>query len=157
MRGMLWGAIGLIGLASAAAAAEPASSGSETPLDQLIEQFNAGAPQHDGVQIDGRVEHGPDGSAIVVTVVPRHGVKLVADPGITVTPTARAGIHWLGPLPRRKVEPGLDYFTPPAAVRLPFTASDDRPVELKVEYAYCLVDYQCFLGEETLSVATRTP
>jgi hypothetical protein len=151
MRSGLWAAIGLIGLASGAAAAGP---GSETPLDQLIEQFNAGAPEHDGVQIDGWVEHGTDGSAIVVAVTPRGGVKLVADPGITVTPIERPGIQWRGPLPQRKVEPGVDYFTPPVTVRLPFTASDDRPVELRVEYAYCVVDFQCFLGEETLSVAT---
>ena len=154
LRGQFWAAIGLIGLASGAAAAAPAGPGSETPLDQLIEQFNAGAPEHDGVQIDGWVERGPDGPAVVVAVAPRGGVKLVADPGITVTPAERPGIEWRGPLPRRKVEPGVDYFTPPATVRLPFTASDARPVELRVEYAYCVVDFQCFLGEETLSVAT---
>jgi hypothetical protein len=157
MRGGLWAAIGLIGLASGAVAAEPATSGSETPLDQLIEQFNAGAPAQDGVKIDGWVERGPDGPAVVVTVAPRGGVKLVADPGITVTPTERPGIHWRRPLPERKVEPGVDYLTPPATVRLPFTGNDDQPVELRVEYAYCVVDFQCFLGERTLSVATRGP
>ncbi len=151
MRGAILAALGAIGLVPAAIAA---GSGPETPLDQLIEQFNAGAPEHDGVQIDGWVERGPDGPAVVVTVAPRGGVKLVADPGITVTPTERPGVQWLDPLPQRKVEPGHDYFTPPATVRLPFTASDDRPVELRVEYAYCVVDFQCFLGEETLSVAT---
>ena len=151
MRGAVLAAIGVIGLASGAAAAE---TGEATPLDQLIQQFNAGAPEHDGVRIEGWVEHGPDGQAVVVAVAPRGGVKLVADPGITVTPTERPGIRWLVPLPERKVEPGHDYFTPPATVRLPFTASDDRPVELRVEYAYCVVDFQCFLGEKTLTVAT---
>jgi hypothetical protein len=155
MRGALWAAIGLIGLASGTAAV--AGPASDTPLDRMIEQFNAGAPEHDGVQIDGWVEQGPDGPAVVVAIAPRGGVKLVADPGITVTPTERPGIAWRGPLPRRKVEPGVDYLTPPATVRLPFTASDDQPVELRVEYAYCVVDFQCFLGEQTLSVATRAP
>ncbi len=157
MRGVLWPAIGLFGLASVTATAEPAGSSSEPPLDQLIEQFNAGAGAHDGVRIDGWIERGTEGSAVVVAVAPRAGVKLVADPGITVTPTERPGIAWDTPLPRRKVEPGVDYFTPPATVRLPFTATDDRPVELRVEYAYCVVNFQCFLGEKTLSVATRTP
>ena len=50
-------ALGAIGLVPAAIAA---GSGPETPLDQLIEQFNAGAPEHDGVQIDGWVERGPE-------------------------------------------------------------------------------------------------
>jgi hypothetical protein len=39
-------------------------------------------------------------------------------------------------------------------VRLPFSATDHEPVELLIEYAYCVVDYQCFFGEETLTVAT---
>jgi hypothetical protein len=147
-------AVGLIGLAGGSAAAAPGTSASEAPLDELIEQFNAGAPEHDGVKIDGWVERGQDGTVVVVAVAPRGGVKLVADPGITVTPTERPGVQWRGPSPLRKVEPGIDYFTPPATVRLPFTASDDRPLELRVEYAYCVVNFQCFLGEETLSVAT---
>jgi hypothetical protein len=151
-RALLGAIVAAVGLAPAAIAA-----GSETPLDQLIEQFNAGAPEHDGVQIDGWVERGADGPAVVVAVRPRGGVKLVADPGITVTPTERPGVRWRGPLPLRKVEPGQGYFTPPATVRLPFTASDDQPLELRVEYAYCVVDFQCFLGEKTLSVATKAP
>jgi hypothetical protein len=152
MRGGLW--IGLIGLASGSAVAAPIVAAAEAPLDQLIEQFNAGAPDHDGVEIEGWVEHGPDGPAVVIAVAPRGAVKLVADPGITVTPTERTGVAWQGPLPRRKVEPGIDYFTPPATVRLRFAGSDGLPVELRVEYAYCVVDFQCFLGEEKLTVAT---
>ena len=153
MRAAVLTFIGLIGLAPAAGAA---GATSETPLDQLIEQFNAGAPEHDGVRVDGWVERGPDGPAVVVAVAPRGGVKLVADPGITVTPTERPGVQWRGPLPERKVERGLDYFTPPATLRLPLAATDGGPVELRVEYAYCVVDFQCFLGEATLSVATGT-
>ena len=157
MRGLLGATVGLTLLAGGSAtAAAPAGPGTATPLDQLIQQFNAGAPEHDGVRIDGWVESGPDGREVVVAVAPRGGVKLVADPGITVTPTERPGISWRAPLPLRKVEPGVEYFTPPATVRLPFTATDDRPVELRVEYAYCVVNFQCFLGEKTLSVATRT-
>jgi hypothetical protein len=77
----------------------------------------------------------------------------VADPGITVTPTARPGLAWGTALPYRKVEPQVDYFTPPATLRLPFTSSDREPIELLVEYAWCVVDFQCFFGEETLTVA----
>ncbi len=152
MWGALWAAIGLLGLAPASAAADAGPG-----LDQLIEQFNAGAPEQDGVDIEGWVENGPDGPAVVVVVAPRGEVKLVADPGITVIPTERAGVEWRGPLPLRKVDAGLDYFPPPATVRLPFTASDERPVELLVEYAYCVVDFQCFFGEERLTLARAAP
>ena len=57
-------------------------------------------------------------------------------------------------LPPRRYR--LEYFTPPASLRLPFRASDDQPLEILVEYAYCVVDYQCFFGEQTLTVATRS-
>jgi len=156
MRGVPWLLTVLIGCASAAApagAASPQPAG--PPLDQLIQQFNAGAPQQDGVEIEAWPESGPEGPEIVVVVAPRGATKLVADPGITVTPSIRPGIAWRAPLPYRKVDPALDYFTPPATLRLPFTGSDGGPVDLLVEYAYCVVDFQCFFGEETLTVATR--
>ena len=92
---------------------------------------------------------------MVVVVEPRGDFKLVADPGITVTPTAQPGVEWLVPLPLRLVDRASQYFQPPATLRLPFRADGGQPLEILVEYAYCVVDYQCFLGEELLSVATR--
>jgi hypothetical protein len=159
MRGVLWLLTGLIGCAiSVAEAADRVNSETAAPaLDQLIERFNAGAPEQDGVQIEAWTETGPEGSEIVVVLAPRGETKLVADPGITVTPTARAGVEWGTPLPHRKIDPAIDYFTPPATLRVPFTSSDREPVELLVEYAWCVVDFQCFFGEETLTVATRLP
>ena len=74
-----------------------------------------------------------------------------------MTPTVRAGVEWRTPLPHRMVDPAIDYFIPPATLRLPFTSSDHEPVELLVEYAWCVVDFQCFFGEQTLTVATRLP
>lgn len=132
-------------------------------LDQLIQQFNAGGPAvpgspgENGVRVDGWVETGPDGQELVVVIEPEGEIKLVADPGITVTPTERSGVEWLTPLPHHYVDAGTDYFVPPATVRLPFRASDGQPIELRVDYAYCLVDFQCFFGEETLTVATTAP
>jgi hypothetical protein len=152
MRSLLWSLLCVTVLAAGAARAQSAEVPAPS-LDGLIQQFNAGAPQQDGVQIDAWSETGPEGSAIVVVVAPRGGTKLVADPGITVTPSAGPGITWRTPLPYRKVEPGTDYLEPPATLRLPFTGTERQPVELQVEYAYCVVDFQCFLGEETLTVA----
>jgi hypothetical protein len=142
--------------ASVAAAVAADQLGPRPDLDRLIEQFNAGARQADGsVSLDAWIEAGAERDALVVVVEPRGAFKLVADPGITVTPTARQGVEWLVPLPYRYVDPDAQYFTPPASVRLPFRATEDQPLEVLVEYAYCVVDYQCFFGEETLTVTTR--
>lgn len=128
------------------------------PLDQLIERFNATAPEvEDGVQLDAWVEQGAGGRQLVVLVEPKGETKLIADPGITVTPIEQVGVEWLVPLPHRHVDPAIEYFEPPAAIRLPFATEDARPVEFLVEYAYCVIDYQCFFGEETLTVATSAP
>jgi hypothetical protein len=125
-------------------------------LDRLIEQFNAGARQTQGsVHLDAWIEAGPESQALVVVVEPRGEFKLVADPGITVTPTEQPGVEWLVPLPHRHVDPEIQYFTPPASVRLPFRADHEQPLEVLVEYAYCVVEYQCFFGEEVLTVAAR--
>jgi hypothetical protein len=125
-------------------------------LDRLIEQFNAGARQTNGsVHLDAWIEAGRESQALVVVVEPRGAFKLVADPGITVTPTEQPGVQWLVPLPHRHVDSEIQYFTPPALVRLPFRASHEQPLEVLVEYAYCVVEYQCFFGEEVLTVAAR--
>ena len=154
LRTLIWVSAGSLGLALGAAQAETVGAGTPPPLDRLIESFNAGAPVQDGATVDGWVENGPGGTELVVRIEPRGAVKLIADPGITVTPTARPGIAWQTELPYRRVDPAIQYFTPPATLRLPFTAEDAGPVELLVEYAYCVVDFQCFFAEETLTVAT---
>jgi hypothetical protein len=140
--------------AGAAGAADEAAP--RPDLDRLIEQFYAGARQTNGsVHLDAWIEGGRERQALVVVVEPRGEFKLVADPGITVTPTEQPGVEWLVPLPHRHVDPEIQYFTPPASVRLPFRASHEQPLEVLVEYAYCVVEYQCFFGEEVLTVAAR--
>ncbi|HSA82060.1 MAG TPA: hypothetical protein VLE23_14685 [Geminicoccaceae bacterium] len=155
MRGLLLSAGCVLAMAAGPALAQ--SIGTAAPFEQLIERFNAGTPDQDRVAIDAWTESGPEGSEVVIVIAPRGKTKLVADPGITVTPTARAGVEWRTPLPHRKVDPALEYFTPPATLRLPFTSNDDQPLELLVEYAWCVVDFQCFFGEEVLTVASRSP
>jgi hypothetical protein len=128
------------------------------PLEMLLQQFDARAPEQRGdVRLDAWVETGDAGKELVIVVMPEGETKLVADPGITVTPAARLGVEWQLPLPHRMVDTERDYFDPPAMLRLPFTSADDRPLELLVEYAYCFVDFQCFFGEEELTVATTAP
>jgi hypothetical protein len=153
LRAVIWITVASVGLVLGAVRAETAGTGASRPLDQLIERLNAGAPVPDGATIGGWVENGPEGAELVVRIEPQGAIKLIADPGITITPTARPGVAWLTELPYRRVDPAIEYFTPPATLRLPFTASDGQPIELLVEYAYCVVDFQCFFAEETLTVA----
>ena len=126
-------------------------------LEELIKEFQSDAPKVEAeVEIEAWIEPGdgldkPD--EMVITLLPEGKTKLNADPGITVTPTERAGIRWQVPLPHRHQDMTTLYFAPPAEIRLPFTADAGEPIEVLVEYAYCLVDYQCFFGEETLTVA----
>jgi hypothetical protein len=153
-------------LAEQSPAAQPQSQ-QQTPIQQapeapslemLLQQFDARAPDPRGsVRLDGWVETSDAGKELVVLVIPEGETKLVADPGITVTPTARIGVEWQVPLPHRMVDTERDYFDPPAMVRLPFTSTDDQPLQLLVEYAWCFVDFQCFFGEQELTVATTGP
>ena len=130
--------------------------GPRPDFERMIEQFNAGARQTNGsVRLDAWIEAGRESDALVVVVEPRGEFKLVADPGITVTPTEQPGVEWLVPLPYRHVDPETSYFAPSASVRLPFRATHQQPLEVLVEYAYCVVEYQCFFGEEVLTVAAR--
>jgi hypothetical protein len=126
-------------------------------LEELIKKFQSDAPKVEAeVEIDAWVELGDDAGRpdeMVITLLPEGKTKLNADPGITITPSDQAGVEWQVALPHRHQDMTITYFSPPATVRMPFTASSSEPIEVLVEYAYCLVDYQCFFGEETLSVA----
>jgi hypothetical protein len=150
----------MLGVVVAGSAPALATSPDRTAptLDHLLEQFRGSALQPAGeVRLEAWVESGADGPQVVVRIEPEGRTKLIADPGITITPSEREGLRWRIALPYRHVDPTIDYFSGPAALRLPFTADDQQPIELRVEYAYCVVDYQCYFGEETLSVATSLP
>jgi hypothetical protein len=144
----------IVGFGAIGAADAADQAGPRPDLDRLIEEFNAGAPQTEGsVELNAWIEAGRESDALVVVVEPRGQFKLVADPGITVTPTKQPGVEWLVPLPYRHVDPESPYFAPLATIRVPFRANGGQPpLEILVEYAYCVVDYQCFFGEERLTV-----
>ena len=129
-------------------------------LEELIQKFQSDAPKIEAeVQIDAWFEPGSgldQADEIVITILPEGETKLNADPGITVTPRDQPGIDWKLPLPHRHQDFSITYFEPPATIRMPFSGQVGQPVELHVEYAYCLVDYQCFFGEETLRVDLTT-
>jgi hypothetical protein len=131
-------------------------AGPAAELDRLIERFDGRPAATKGsVRVDAWIEPGPERDQVVVVVEPQGDFKLVADPGVTVTPAVQPGVEWLVPLPHRLADSESQYLTPPATVRLPFRAQGEAPLELLIEYAYCLVEYQCFFGEEVLRVAAQ--
>ncbi len=157
-RALIWPgvAIGLVLGASAARAAGELPSGS---VGDLLQQLQPPGTQQPGarprgeVRVEAALERGPAGPAVLITLTPLGATKLIADPGITVTPAARPGLAWQVGLPVRRQAEDRAYLPVPQQLRLPFAATDQAPLELQVEYAYCVVDYQCFYGEQQLVVA----
>lgn len=149
---MLAGVVLAAGAIPGAGAAPPASG--PVALDALLQQFRADAPPAPvgRVTLDAWVEPRGEGQELVIVLEPEGETKLNADPGITVTPGQDVAVTWQVPVPHRQIDTSIAYFEPPATVRLPFTGGGGAPIEVLVEYAYCVVDYQCFFGEETLRV-----
>lgn len=142
-------------IAAAALAGAPVQAGE--PLADLLGQIKPPTAPQGSVAVMGWVERNEGRSELVVTFVAKGEVKLVADPGITVTPQSREGITWAATGPVSHVDPDQAYFADPPILRLPFEGSDGEPVKASVEYAYCLVDYQCLFGEATVSASTSAP
>lgn len=133
----------------------PLAAGAAEPLGVLLDRVAPSRAPQGSVEVMGWIERAGDGPELVVTLAPKGEAKLVADPGITVTPRPRAGVTWGSEVPVSRVEPGGDYFRTPQELRIPFAGEDGRPVEAAVEYAYCLVGFQCLFGEATVSAMTR--
>jgi hypothetical protein len=127
------------------------------PLADLLGRLAPAKAPTGSVDVVGWVERNGSQTELVVTFVPKGKVKLVADPGVTVTPLPRDGVAWSVEGPVSRTEPGAGYFAAPPTVRLPFAGGDGGPVEATVEYAYCLVDYQCLFGEAKVRAPTQVP
>lgn len=144
--------IALLAAAPPALAADPGT----LSLEELLQSYDSvppGQPEPE-VRLEGWIERLADGrNEVVIVIEPEGETRLNAEPGITVTPSAGQALVWQVPLPHRHVDPTIDYFIPSAVVRMPFAGEPDQPIRVLVEFAYCVVDFQCFLGEEELSVA----
>jgi hypothetical protein len=134
-----------------------ASAAAAEPLATLLDQIAPAKAPEGSVDVVGWVERDGARPELVVTLVPKGQVKLVADPGIVVTPVARDGVEWAAVQPVSRVDGSRSYFAEPPTIRLPFAGEDGKPVEAAVEYAYCLVDYQCLFGEARVSAPTQPP
>ncbi len=129
-------------------AVSPAAAGDD--LGALLEGIAPAKRPQGEVMVSGWVERGAGGTELVVRVEPRGAAKLVAEPGVVVTPVPRNGARWSAPSAQSALM-GRNYFEAPVELRLPVTVVGGGPVEASVEYAYCLVDYQCLFGETRVS------
>lgn len=153
---MRWMAGAALAVALAAGSGGALAAGGAPSAGELLQQFGPGASAADGsVRVDAWIEGRGDRQRLVIVVEPEGRTRLVADPGITVTPEPQAGVEWQIALPARVVDDGRDYLDAPSHVTLPFAAEHQQPLQILVEYAWCVLDFQCFFGEEMLSVATR--
>jgi hypothetical protein len=123
-------------------AAGPAMAQAE--LQSLLDGLAPERPPEGRVEVQGWLERDGERAELVVTLLPHGAAKLVADPGITVTP-----LNGAGP-PLELVDPSRDYLAEPPLLRLPLPGHSGGPVVARVDYAYCLVDYQCLFGEATV-------
>ena len=150
---MRWVRLGAIALL----AATPLAASAAESLGSLLNQIAPAKAPEGSVDVMGWVERDGEQSELVVSLIPKGRVKLVADPGVTVTPIARDGVTWKGDAPVSTLVPEGGYFKEPPTVRVPFVGGDGKPVEANVDYAYCLVDYQCLFGTAKVAASTDAP
>ena len=127
-------------------------------LNRLLDRLgpDAGAPSKDAVEVAAWIEPTPGAAEVVITLTPTGKAKLVADPGITVTPAdPDGGVAWRTPLPHHLVDAGAEYFVEPPTIRLPLGAPEVGPIDLDVEYAYCFVDTICLFGKKRVTATLR--
>jgi len=121
----------------------------EDSLKGLLDRLGSARPAPEGrISAMGWVERQADGYALVVSLEPSGAARLLADPGITLEPQPAPRVSWS--TDRLYLDyPAKAYFDSAPVLRLPFKG-DAASVTAKVEYAYCLVDYQCLFGETTV-------
>ncbi len=120
-------------------------------LDSLLGALAAPPGGKTGeVRVENRIVTRDGRRELVVRILPMGDAKLIADPGASVEVLAASGVHW--PEGRRVETPptGDDYFPGGVTLRLPFEQSGAGAIDARVEYFWCFVGWQCFLGEERI-------
>jgi len=120
-------------------------------LDGLVGELLAPRGPEGRVDIAARVEPDGDHLALVVELRPLGDAKLVADPGAVLRAGEVEGIAWLA-RETRAVEPGRGYFDGAITLTLPFRAFGSGEVRARLDYAWCLVGFQCLFGERELRI-----
>lgn len=146
-------------LATILAAITSYTSPSLAQSSKLGDLFNQVAPApapEIGVDIVTWIERNQGQSYARLSIMPQNGARLVADPGITVTPIIETLGAWVNESEISHVIEGQSYFESPPILDLGLVIEDGRPLSANVHFAYCLVDDICLFGEETVSIATKS-
>lgn len=129
----------------------PATVRATQDLGSLLSDLGIAAPEkrQGQVRVVARIERTAGGSTVLaVDFLPHGEAKLVADPGITLVAMTAEGVRWPEGTEARAVLPGTAYFDRPPELRLPVEAAPGTVVEAEVDYAWCLVGWQCLFGSE---------
>jgi hypothetical protein len=132
----------------------PAASAADADLGKLLDSLGPAKVPKGGVSVTSWIEGPPAAADLVVRVEPHGAARIVTEPAVTVTGEPQTGVSW--PAAAVSSDPPATftgYVTGPVELRLPFRATGSAPVSALVEYAYCLVDYQCLFGEERVTAA----
>lgn len=150
---MRWPHVALA-LQLAAGLAAPAQA--TEPLSTLLQDLGVApaAKKQGHVQVLARIERNPTTGAtqLAIDLLPEGEARLVADPGVTVVALASEGVAWPAGTEIRAVLPGVPYFDTPPELRLPVEAAPGALVEADVDFAWCLVGWQCLFGSERVRV-----
>ncbi len=138
-----------IGLLVAGLASSPAYS---QALQNMLDQLAAPATTVEApVVVNGRFSDVGE-QALVVSFETKPEIRLVADPGMTVTPLFSEGVTWLADGEVELRYEGEEYFEPLPTIRIPFAAEDADEVRARINYAFCVIDEQCLFGEAVVEV-----
>lgn len=130
-------------------AAGSARAGSDA--DALLDGLLGPREPQGRVVVAAQVEPAVGHRVLVVELRPLGDAKLVADPGAVLRGTAVDGVTWLAP-EAKALEPGRSYFDGAVRLALPFRAEGADEVRARVDYAWCLVGFQCLFGEADVRV-----
>lgn len=137
--------------AALALLAATASARAAPPVDGLLDGLLGPREPQGRVVVAAHVEPAAGHRVLVVELRPLGDAKLVADPGAVLRGTAVDGVTWLAP-EAKALEPGRSYFDGAVRLALPFRAEGAEEVRARVDYAWCLVGFQCLFGGEDVRV-----
>ncbi len=137
-------------------AAAPARAASD--LDGLLGGLAGPASGGRGeIRVEERILDADGRRELVVRLVPTGDAKLIADPAASIEVVEASGVRWPEGTRAETPPADADYFPGPVTLRLPFEQTGPGAIEVRVEYFWCFVDWQCFLGEKRVTRELSAP
>ncbi len=120
-------------------------------LDLLLDGLSgSGSANRGEVVVEDSITGGGPRRELVVRLTPTGDAKLIADPGASVEVTGASGVRWPEGRRAATAPAETEYFPGGVTLRLPFEQTGPGAIDARVEYFWCFVGYQCFLGEKRI-------